>query len=283
MTKTVLIVGASSGIGYGLAREFCLRGYKVYAGSRNVSKMDPLKELGCFTFSLDITSKESIDNAKELILKDNGGIIDILYLNAGITAKGTLFDIDMDLVESCFRTNVFGPLMVLQSFHKLLVDQESTVVFTSSIVLHTQAPFLYPYTASKTSFDLLARQLAVEAGKLGIKIVNIRTGAIESEIWAAPYVPPKGSIYYNDGESIGESISPNKTPADIYSKRVVSDIERAISKQRVYTCVYRGAKSWMAWFVGQLPFVSVYMPLILRVTKLTSLFDSINKRLRVGK
>ncbi|CDR39389.1 CYFA0S03e02762g1_1 [Cyberlindnera fabianii] len=280
MTKTVLIVGASTGIGFHLAKEFAKRGYKVYAGSRSLSKMDPLKTLGVITFPLDITSSESIASAKALIETDNAGILDILYLNAGIGGKGPLFDADMGEVRGIYETNFFGPMTVLQTFDRIIVKNKTTVVFTSTVAVLLNMPWNFSYSSSKMSFDFLAKQLVMETCRLGVKVVNIRTGSTESEIWTDPYRPPKSSIYaVEDDEPFGIPFAPNKMATEKYAKRAVDVVEKAIKSGRYYSVAYEGEGATMAWWASWLPYTSIMVPWMYRMFGLEKIMNNARKNL----
>jgi 1-acylglycerone phosphate reductase len=276
--KSVFIVGASSGIGYGLALEFAERGWKVYAGSRSVRKMAPLKDKGIHVVYVDITDQESINAAKELIQRENAGRLDVLYLNAGVAKDGPLLDIPMEDIESSFRTNVFGPIRVIKTFQYILLQNQAAVAFTSSLVIHTSLPFRFAYAATKTSFDILARMLSMECGDLGIKVINIRTGAVESEIWSPPLIPGKDSVYYTGTDEPLGAFEPSKMATGMYCVKAVSVVERALKKKAVYTQVYRGAGTFFGYLLGMLPF-RAYRRIVIKITNLAEPFRIAKERI----
>lgn len=83
--KTVLITGArAGGIGDGLAQEFHSRGLRVFATARSLEKVKHLEDMGMEVWSLDVTSKESIDETAAKIRELTGGSLDFLVNNAGV-------------------------------------------------------------------------------------------------------------------------------------------------------------------------------------------------------
>ena len=82
MQRTVLVTGASAGIGYAAAELFLKKGYKVYAGARRSEKMAPLRDKGAEIFPLDVADEASLRAAASRIL-DKEGSLDILVNNAG--------------------------------------------------------------------------------------------------------------------------------------------------------------------------------------------------------
>lgn len=125
MAKTVLITGTSSGIGKELAKLLNDKGWKVLATARKAESIGDLSALGITALSLDVDSPESIAALKVEVEAITNGRLDMLINNAGMRLPATLLivgvltstgrnltvpaiDLNMDEVESCFRTNLFG-------------------------------------------------------------------------------------------------------------------------------------------------------------------------------
>ena len=107
MNKTVLVTGASAGIGYATAELLLRSGYKVFAGARRVEKMRGLEALGGRTFRLDVTEELSLKSALDEVLKD-GGRLDVLINNAGYGAHGAVEDVPLDEARRQFEVNLFS-------------------------------------------------------------------------------------------------------------------------------------------------------------------------------
>lgn len=275
--KSVFITGASSGIGYALAEEFATRGnYKVYAGARTVAKLKPLEELGVTTFHFDITSKESIEKASTLIAAENDGSLDILINNAGINKIQPIFDVQSEEVRELFDVNFFGHLDVLKSFKNLLLKSRGLVGFIDSTIDLVPIPFSVAYATSKGAFNLLAKTFALEANVLGIKVLVIKSGLIETEI-GSPNKVPTDSVYYVEGEVTLRKVNRPKLSAKDYAKQVVSDAERSIRKNTPYAETYRGNGALFAYFLNLLPFW-LYKRLIISILGLSDLFKKIAEK-----
>ena len=105
--KVIIITGASSGIGYISARELALAGNKVYGAARRVEKMDSLKEYGVVPLKLDVTDEDSIRQAVETVISEQGRI-DALVNNAGFGMMGPVETVSMEDARRQMAVNLFG-------------------------------------------------------------------------------------------------------------------------------------------------------------------------------
>lgn len=277
-SKTVFITGASTGIGYALAAEFAQRGgYKVYAGARTTEKLKSLEELGVKILHFDITSKESIENAKTLISAENNDSLDILYNNAGIHNIQPIFDVESDVVRRVFDVNVFGHFDVLKSFKSLLLNSRGLVAFTDSVVDLVPFPFTSAYTASKGAFDLLAKTFALETNNLGIKVLVVKTGLVKTEI-LSPFKIPSDSVYYLEDEEILKEMEGPQTSAADYAKQVVSDVEHSIKKGALYAETYRGKSALLAYYLNWLLPFWLYIKIAIPILGLSGVYKKIAEK-----
>ncbi|MCG2613496.1 SDR family oxidoreductase [Terrimonas sp. NA20] len=178
-SKTILITGAGSGFGEGVAIGLAQLGHKVIAGVQISPQVTPLREkaakLGLEANlrveKLDIL--DSYDVAYALTWD-----IDVLFSNAGIGEAGPVFEIPMDLVRRNFETNVFAPLNLAQQFIKKFIDgkKKGKVVFTSSMGgLFTPAGFGI-YVSTKHALESVAEALQQEVKPFGIQIQTVNPG-----------------------------------------------------------------------------------------------------------
>lgn len=279
-SKVVFIVGASSGIGYGLAIEFAARGWTVYAGSRNVAKMASLRDKNINVLALDVNDQESIDNARDLIIKETNGQLDVLYLNAGIGHMGSILDTPLEDIEGLFQTNTFGSIRIIKSFQDLLLKNRATVAFTGSVIVTSTIPFMYAYAASKASFDILAHYLAMECGSLGIKVVNVRSAAVESDIYDTPkFIPKEGSLYYTGKEEAIGAIDLDRMATAKYCKKAVTAVEKTVKNGTTFKELYYGQGASFSWFMNTFIPYGPYFWAILRMSKMNKVFAAINEKL----
>lgn len=103
---TVLITGASAGIGKEAARKLLEEGYVVYAAARRVERMQDLEELGAVALKMDVTKEEEVVAGVERINAERGGV-DILVNNAGFGLYGAVEDLPLDDARYQFEVNLF--------------------------------------------------------------------------------------------------------------------------------------------------------------------------------
>lgn len=140
--QTVLITGASSGIGLALALEFHSRGLHVFATAREPSKIQHLADLGIRTLALEVTSASSIAAAADLVSAETGGKLDFLVNNAGMGYSMPLLDSDLDVARRVYEINVFGLVAVTKAFAPLVIASKGKVANISSIASKAAIPYM---------------------------------------------------------------------------------------------------------------------------------------------
>lgn len=105
--KTVLVTGASSGMGRATAEKLLLQGYTVYVAARRIDKMRDLEELGAVAIAMDITKDDEVVAAVDRIAAENGGV-DVLINNAGFATYGAMEDTALADARYQFEVNLFG-------------------------------------------------------------------------------------------------------------------------------------------------------------------------------
>jgi NAD(P)-dependent dehydrogenase (short-subunit alcohol dehydrogenase family) len=184
MAKTVLITGASSGIGEATAKGLLAAGHTVYAGARRVDRMQKLAAAGARLLALDVTDDASMTAAVETVLRD-AGRIDVLVSNAGYGSYGALEDVSPEEARRQFDVNVFGLARLIQLVLPLMRAQRSgRIVNVSSIGGRFGEPFGAWYHATKFAVEGLSDSLRMELHPFGVDVVVIEPGAILTE-WNA--------------------------------------------------------------------------------------------------
>ena len=178
---TILITGASSGIGRETALKLAKSGHKVFAGIRKKIDKEELEGLnknikGVY---LDVTNPESIEKAFWYIIK-NTDRIDVLINNAGIVTAGPLEFLPIKSIKEQFEVNTFGALALTQRFIPFL--KHGKIINISSMASTGLFPFISPYCASKSALDILFNSLMLE-NKDNIKVISVKPASIKTPIW----------------------------------------------------------------------------------------------------
>ncbi len=179
--KTVLITGASTGIGKAAAELFFARGWNVVATMRT-PKSD--RDDGRWLVTrLDVTDPSSITAAFKLA-QDRFGQIDVLVNNAGYGLVGTLESMDDAQIEKQFETNVFGLMRMCRAIVPQFRERgEGTLINIASMGGRLTFPFYSIYHASKWAVDGFTESLAFELEPLGIRVRLVEPGAIKTDFY----------------------------------------------------------------------------------------------------
>jgi short-subunit dehydrogenase len=181
MKKTVLITGASAGIGKATAIYLAQNGYHVYGAARRVEKMQDLLSYGIQPIALDVTDNKSISDCVEHIFKESGRI-DILVNNAGFGSEGAIEDISMQDAKYQMEVNVFGAMRLIQLALPLMrQNQYGKIVNISSVGGKIALPLGGWYHASKFAMEALSDSLRMEVKQFGIDVIVVEPGGIQSE------------------------------------------------------------------------------------------------------
>ncbi|TMW68976.1 hypothetical protein Poli38472_001132 [Pythium oligandrum] len=201
MTKTVVITGATRGIGLALVETYQKEGWQVIAGARNLATADKLRELSPYKIvQIDTGDEASILKAAEDL---SGKVIDVVLNNAGIGAKDTLTEGTKASLLQQFEVNAVGPFLMTRAFLPHLraaVQKNGTakVAQISSImgsISDNGSGSYYGYRASKAAINMINKSLSVDLKDDKIVALTLHPGWVSTEIngYSGPLQPAESA------------------------------------------------------------------------------------------
>ncbi|MGN6614224.1 MAG: SDR family oxidoreductase, partial [Candidatus Nitrosocosmicus sp.] len=185
--KVAVVTGSSTGIGYETCLSLAQNGYITYATMRDLKKSKKIEKiahennLSIKIVEMDVDKDESVKKAIENIIDENGQI-DILVNNAGYGLFGALEDIALSEIKNQFETNVFGVIRVTQNVLPIMRSQRNGIIINiSSISGLIGIPSQSAYVATKFAVEGLSESISYELEPLGIKVILIEPGPINTE------------------------------------------------------------------------------------------------------
>ena len=187
-SKTILITGCSSGIGYSTAVILKARGHQVIVTARDIVDVERLKNEGFTALHLDLAESASIKNAVIEMVELTGGKIDALFNNGAFGQPGAVEDLTRDVLRFQFETNLFGTHELTNLIIPLMRQQgHGRIIYNSSILGLVAMRYRGAYNASKFALEGLADTLRLELDGTSIHISLIEPGPILSEFRTNSY------------------------------------------------------------------------------------------------
>jgi len=181
-SKTILITGCSTGIGYTTAVELKKRGHTVIASARKQEDVFRLQQEGFTAIQLDLADSDSIQQAVNSAIKLSDGKIDALFNNGAFGQPGAVEDLSRDVLRFQFETNLFGTHELTNLIIPLMRKQgHGRIIYNSSILGLVAMRYRGAYNASKFALEGLADTLRLELYGTDIHISLIEPGPILTE------------------------------------------------------------------------------------------------------
>ena len=207
--RSVVITGASTGIGKACARWMDRAGWRVFAGVRKEADGAALRAEASERLTpvlVDVTDTASIAAMAALVTQAVGEAgLDGLVNNAGMATGGVLEFVELDELRRVLEVNVTGQVAVTQPLIPLLRRARGRVVMMSSVAGFSSTPLLGLYAASKHALEAITDALRLELHPWGIHVSSIQPGTIATPIWGkalafaeevAPTYPPEALRLY---------------------------------------------------------------------------------------
>lgn len=183
MTRSILITGCSSGIGYDAAQGLKRAGWRVFATCRKEEDCERLRGEGLESFRLDYTDVSSIKAAVGEALERTGGTLDALFNNGAYGCPGAVEDLPTGALREIFETNLFGYHELTRNLVPVMRKQgHGRIVNCSSVLGFVPMRWRGAYVATKYALEGLTECFRLEMADTPIHVILIQPGPITSRI-----------------------------------------------------------------------------------------------------
>lgn len=181
--KSILVTGASTGIGRNLTETLAENGYHVYAGARKDKDLAALDAIDNVTaVKLDVTKQDQVDAAVEMIREKGTGLYGLVN-NAGVGGGGSVVDTPVEDQTFVYAVNVEGVYRVTKAFAPMVIESKGRIITTGSIAGTISAfPGFSAYSGSKHWIEAYTDSFATEMEPLGVAVSVVEPGNYKSHI-----------------------------------------------------------------------------------------------------
>ena len=257
MIKSVLITGASKGIGRACALHMQHQGWRVFAGVRKQADANDLDRESSGAIRpvfMDVTVLPMIDDAVKTIMEETGDAgIQGLVNNAGVAWFGPLEFLPLEDYRMQFEINVLGQIAVTQGFLPLIRKGRGRIVNMASMSGRFASPLLSPYAASKFALEAVSDALRRELVPWRIHVAVIEPGKIATPIWEKTRaqgealrarLPDLALELYGPMLMKADELSSQNDDRGLAPQRVAKAVAHALIARRPRTRYPVGLDSW---------------------------------------
>lgn len=236
---SVLVTGASRGIGRAVALRLAELGWDVHAGVCRQQDAETLVGEGARVspLLLDVTDEQQLATLDDALPQD----LDAVINNAGIVVDGPVEAIPPAELRRQLEVNAVAQVAVTQAVLPRLRSSRGRVLFVSSISGRAVTPWLGAYSASKFALEALADALRIELRPWGVKVILIEPGNTDTDLWRLADQQLESTVARLDEERRGlyarqiegmRRLTPVMQRTAVPVERVVSTVERALTDRR---------------------------------------------------
>ncbi len=226
--RTILISGASIGIGRATAAHLAGKGYRVFGTGRNLDAIEPIPNVTIL--GLDVRQAGSVRQCVDEVLRQ-AGRIDVLVNNAGHALTGAAEEASDEEVRTQFETNYFGLVRLTNAVLPAMRERRSGhIVNVSSIVGFAAIPFMGHYSASKFAIEGYSEALCHELLPFGIHVSLVEPGAVRTQFFGSSGMTTSTRIAdYGQWREAGlASMTKRVETNSLTAEKVATTIARAI-------------------------------------------------------
>ncbi|HEY8769527.1 MAG TPA: SDR family oxidoreductase [Thermoleophilaceae bacterium] len=238
---TVVVTGASSGIGEASVRHLTQLGFEVRAGVRKQEDAERLRSQGVKPLMLDVTDADSIAGARDQL---GGRPLAGLVNNAGIAVSSPLEHVPIEGLRDQLEINLIGQIAVTQAFLPGLRAARGRIVMVSSIGGRMALPLTGPYNASKFGLEGASDALRQEL-RGAVEVILVEPGAVKTPIWGKgsaaadeliASMPPEAERDYSDLiAGLRREVEKIETETGLDPAEVAKVIGQALTARRPHT------------------------------------------------
>jgi NAD(P)-dependent dehydrogenase (short-subunit alcohol dehydrogenase family) len=286
MKQTILITGATGGIGRHLALHLARAGHRVMATGRNLAALQSVQAEAAgtplHTVALDVNDRASIARAVEEVARLTDGYgLDALVNNAGYGEMAPLLEVREEDVRAMYETNVFGLLAVTQAFLPQMVRRGAgRIVNVSSGGGRLTLPLFGVYNSTKYAVESLSDAMRMELAPLGIRVVIVEPGATQTEF--ANTSARKMESYRRDDSPYVELYARADELKAQLARPAVAPIVVVRAMERALTASRPRARYIAPFSARIMVALAAWLPTPALDCLLTSMFGMTRKQLRVG-
>ncbi len=262
LTQSVVVTGASTGIGAACALELHRRGFRVFAGVRKAADGLRLQEQASHMLvplMIDVTDEDSIAEAAKTVGESlDSGPLAGLVNNAGIMVGGPLETLATSQLRRQLEVNLVGQVAVTQAMLPLLRRCRGRIVNVGSFSGRVAVPYSGAYAASKFALEAVTDVLRIELRRWGIWVSLIEPGSVKTPIWDKAHgevdrvlgdmTPAAEALYGEDMQAMREA-SLRLAGAGMPVERVVRAVVHALTARRPKTRYPLGTQTRLAFFL----------------------------------
>lgn len=245
--KSILITGASSGIGFDAAHGLRDAGWRVFASCRKAEDCERLRAEGFESPQIDYADADSIVNGLAETLEATGGTLDALYNNGAYACPGAVEDLPTDALREIFETNLFGWHELTRLVIPVMRAQgHGRIINCSSVLGFVGYKWRGAYVATKFALEGLTDVLRQELSDTAIKVILIEPGPITSEFrknavphfekWIDWQNSARRDAYQEELDRLYTETEPGKfeLPAAAVTKKILHALTAPKPKPRYY-------------------------------------------------
>lgn len=244
--RSVLVTGASTGIGRATALRLDAAGWRVFAGVREAADADSLREAGSPALSpvfLDVTEADQIAAAVERIENEAEARLDGLVNNAGVAIPGPLETLPLEHFRRQLEVNLVAYVAMTQALLPFIRRAEGRVVFVSSIGGRIAFPLAGAYHAAKFGTEAVGDVFRQELRPWGLRVSIVEPGSIDTPIWdrgerkanEVKAKEPKTDLLYGSALEKFRKVIQDTAERGIPPEKVAKAISHALESKRPRT------------------------------------------------